>query len=133
MPGLALGFGYLVQAIARSQLGISFPTPVAIGIGVNSVTAAAYATGNSTAKLSKTGNIDTQQDLVGAVHDSDICKLWKASTHENESELLAKIHDGDQFGRLRDRCMVPRVTCTIPTGKPAGAGTPKVQVCGAGS
>ena len=40
-----------------------------------------------------------------------------------------KIHEADQFERLRDRCMV---FLAIPTGQPADAGSLRVQVRGAG-
>ena len=37
------------------------------------------------------------------MRDSNIRKLRKADTKENESGLLAKIHKADQFERLRGR------------------------------
>ena len=74
-------------------------------------------------------HIDARQDWVGAMRDSNICKPWKVDTKENESDLLAEIHEADQFERLRDRCMVFR---RIPKEQPADAGCPRVQVRGAG-
>lgn len=84
------------------ELGIDFPTPIAIG--VDNATAVAYA--NGTVKRSKIRHIDARQDWVQAMRDSAICKLWKVQFLENESDLLLKIHEPDQFGRLRNRCMV---------------------------
>ena len=73
--------------------------------------------------------IDSQQDWVGAMCDSNICKLWKVDMKENESDLLTKIHKADQFERLRDRCMVFR---QIPKGQPADTDCVRVQVRSAG-
>ena len=63
------------------------------------------------------------------MRDDSICKLWKVDTKENESDLLTKIHEADQFERLRDRCMVFR---QIPKEQPADADSVRVQVRGAG-
>ena len=63
------------------------------------------------------------------MRDSNICKLWEVDTKENESDLLTKIHEADQFERLRDRCMVFRA---IPTGQPADTDSLKVQLRSAG-
>ena len=82
---------------------------------MDNATAVAYA--NSTVKCSKIQNIDTWQDWVSAMHNSEICRLWKVDTKENESDLLMKIHEVDQFERLRDRCMVLQA---ILTGQPTG-------------
>ena len=54
------------------------------------------------------------------MRDSSISKLWKVDTKGNESDLLTKIHEADQFERLRDRCMVFR---QIPKEQPADAGS----------
>ena len=108
------------------ELGISFTTPVAIG--VDNTTVVAYA--DSTVKRSKIRRIDTQQDWVSAMRDSKICRLWEVDIKENVSDLLTKIHEADQFGRLRDCCMVLQA---IPTEQPAGASPVKVQVRRAGS
>ena len=62
------------------------------------------------------------------MRDDGICKLWKVDKKENESDLLTKIHEADQFERLRDRCTVFR---QIPKEQPADAGCPRVQVRGA--
>ena len=62
------------------ELRISFPTPVSIG--ADNVTAMAY--GNGTVKRSKIRHIDAQQDWVGAMRDSSICKLCKVDTKDNE-------------------------------------------------
>jgi hypothetical protein len=43
--------------------------------------------------------------------------------------LLTKIHEADQFERLRDRCMVFR---QIPKEQPADADSVQAQVRGAG-
>ena len=107
------------------ELGISFPTPVSIG--VDNATAVAYA--NGTVKRSKIRHIDARQDWVRATRDDSICKLWKVDTKENESDLLTKIHEADQFERLRDRCMVFR---QIPKEQPADADRVQAQVRGAG-
>ena len=61
------------------------------------------------------------------MRDSNICKLQKADTKENESDLLTKIHEADQFERLRDRCVVFRA---ILTGQPADADSLQVQLRG---
>ena len=61
---------------------------------------------HGTVKCSKIRRIDARQDWVQAMRDSAICKLCKVHTLENESDLLAKIHEPDQFERLRNRCMV---------------------------
>ena len=119
--GLSQG---LWLSYVSEELGISFPTPVSIG--VNNAKAAAYA--NGTVKRSKIRHIDARQDWVSAMRDSNICKLWKVDTKENESDLLARIHEADQFERLRDCGMVFRA---IPTGQPAGANSLQVQVHGA--
>ena len=98
----------LSQGIWRSyvsdELGISFPAPVSMG--VDNATAGAY--GNGTVKRSKIRHIDARQDWVGAMRGSSACKLWKVDTKDNESDLLTKTHEADQFERLRDRCMVFR-------------------------
>ena len=82
-----------------------------MAIGVDNATVVAFA--NGTVKRSKICDLDAQQDWVIAMRDSNICKLWKVDTKENESDLLAKIHEAGQLGWLRDRCMVFR---PIPTG-----------------
>ena len=105
------------------ELGIDFPTPIAIG--VDNATAVAYA--NGTVKRSKIRHIDARQDWVRAMRDSKICKLWKVHTLENESDLLTKIHDPDQFERLRDRFMVFQ---KLPTEQPYGADSRSIQKCG---
>ena len=61
---------------------------------------------------------------VGAMRDDNICKLWKVDTKENESDLLTKIYEADQFERLHDRCMVFR---QIPKGQPADADSLQVK------
>ena len=94
---------------------------------MDNATAAAYA--NGTVKRSKIRHIDARQDWAGVMRDSNICKLWKVDTKENESDLLTKIHEADQFERLRDRCMVFQL---FPTGQPTDAGSVQVQVRGAG-
>ena len=109
--GLSQG---LWLSYVSKELGISFPTPVAIG--VDNATAVAHA--NGTVKRSKKGHIDARQDWVSAMRDSNICKLWKVDTKENESDLLTKIHKADQFEQLRDRCMVFRA---ILMGQPTSA------------
>ena len=106
------------------ELGISFPAPVAID--VDNATAVAYA--NGTVKRSKIRHIDTRQDWVSAMRDRSICKLRKVDTKENDSDLLTKIHEADQFERLRDRCMV---FWAIPMGQPTDADSLQVQVRGA--
>ena len=60
---------------------------------------------NATAELSKNGTV---------------WKHWKVHTLENESDVLTKIHESDQFERLRSRCMVFQ---KIPTEQPNGAAT----------
>ena len=111
------------------ELGISFPTPVCIG--VDNATAVAYA--NGTVKRSKIQHIDARQDWVGAMRDSNICKLWKVDTKENESDLLTKIHEADHSrgcvtaawcsGRFR-RSSLPtptpsRCSCAAPAAEEA--------------
>ena len=66
------------------ELDINFPTPIAIS--VDSTTAVAYT--NGTVKRSKRRHIDARQDWVRAMRDSAICKLQKAHTLENESDIL---------------------------------------------
>ena len=87
-PSQGLWLSYI-----SGELGVSFPTPVSIGI--DNATAVAHASG--TVKCSKIRHIDARQDWVGAMRNSSICKLWKANTKENESDLLTKIHEADQF------------------------------------
>ena len=106
------------------ELRISFPTPVSIG--VDNTTAVAYA--NGTVKRSKIRHIDAQQDWVRAMHNDRICKLWKVDTKENESDLLTKIHEADQFERLHNRCML---FWQIPKEQPADADSLQVRVRGA--
>ena len=74
--GLSQG---LWLSYVSEELGISFPTPVVIGVG--SATAVAYA--NGTVKRSKIRHIDARQDWVGAMRDDKIRQLWKADTHES--------------------------------------------------
>ena len=52
------------------------------------------------------------------MRDSNICKLRKVDTKENESDLFTKIHEADQFERLRADCMVFRA---ILKGQPTNA------------
>ena len=66
------------------ELGISFLTPIAIGID----NAAAVVCSNGTVKCSKICHIDARQDWVQAMRDRDVRKLWKVGTLENESDLL---------------------------------------------
>ena len=106
------------------ELQISFPAPVCIDI--NNATAVAYA--NGTVKCSKIQHINTQQDWVSAMCDSNICKLWKVNTKENESDLLTKIHKADQFERLHNHCMV---FWAILTGQPADTNSLQVQLLSA--
>ena len=65
------------------------------------------------------------------MRDSNICKLWKVHTLENESDLLAKIHDPDQFERLRNRCMVfqkfRRSNLTVQTQKASQSAAPTAE------
>ena len=119
--GLSQGLWLLYT---NEELGISFPTPVAIG--VDNATTVAYA--NGTVKRSKIRHMDAWQDWVSAMCDSSTCKLWKVDTKENESNLLARIHEADQFERLRGRCMVLQA---MPMGQPADASPLTVQVRGA--
>ena len=58
---------------------------------------------NGTAKCNKIRHIDARQDWASAMRGSNLRKLRKADTKENESGLLAKIHKADQFERLRGR------------------------------
>ena len=108
------------------ELGIDFPTPIAIS--VDNATAVAYA--NGTGKRSKIRHIDARQDWAQAMRDSTTCKLWKVHALENESDLLTKIHEPDQFERLRNCCMVFQ---KIPTEQPYSAGSGSFQKCGTDS
>ena len=120
----SIGLGHKMWLLYVSEeLGIDFPTPIAIG--VDNATAVAYA--NGTVKRSKIRHIDARQDWIQAIRDSATCKLWKVQILENESDLLTKIHEPDQFGRLRNRCMVFQ---KIPTEQPYGADSGSVQKCG---
>ena len=74
--------------------------PLVLWLGVAGVIAVAY--GNGTVKRSKIRHIDARQDWVGVMQDSNICKLWKVNTKDNECDLLTKIHEADQFEWLRD-------------------------------
>ena len=103
------------------KLRISSPTPVCIG--VNNATAVAYA--NGTVKCSKIRRINARQDWVGAMRDDNICKLQKVDMKENEPDLLTKIHEADQFERLRYHCMVFR---QIPKEQPADADSLQVKL-----
>ena len=84
------------------ELGIDFPTPIAIG--VENAAAVAYA--NSTVKRRKIRHVTARQDWVQAMRDSTTCKLWKVYTLKNESDLLTKIHEPEQFKRRRNCCML---------------------------
>ena len=98
-----------------------------MSIGNDNVTAVAYA--NSTVKHSKIRHIDAQQDWVSTMCNNNTCKLRKVDTKENESDLLTKIHEADQFERLRGCCMV---FWAILMGQPANANSLQVQLRGAG-
>ena len=90
------------MSYVSDELGIDFPTPIAIA--VDNATAVAYA--NSTVKRSKLRHINARQEWVQAMRDSDTCKLWKVHTLENDSDLLTKIHEREQFKRRRNCCML---------------------------
>ena len=92
-----------------------------------SVSSYVYAYTNGMIKRSKIRRIDARQDWVQVTQDSNICKRWKVHTLENESDLLAKIHDPDQFERLRNRCMVFQ---KIPTEQPYGEDSESIPKCG---
>ena len=90
------------------ELGIDFPTPIAIG--VDNAAAVVYA--NSTVKRSKLRHINARQEWVQAMRNSATCKLWKAHTLENESNLLTKIHEPEQFKGRRNCCIIFQKTPT---------------------